>query len=142
MWKSGPLRPIISCALLASVRGKQYQWISRKGARLGNGSHARHANIEAVPILILWIRPCNARKGSEKLHGPIALRPETTSPLTEIDDPPYSALGPPATNVGVSPNTNEAGKPELPRLQIATTGSVTGEEKVSVFTQLSRRRAA
>src|SRR5690348_11856292 len=65
---------------------------------------------------------------------PFPSLPDTTLPLTLIADPPYSALGPPAMKSGVALlNTNVAGMSPAPRLQIAITGSTTGEEKVMVL---------
>jgi hypothetical protein len=74
---------------------------------------------------------------------PLPSWPLTTSPDTEIGEPPKKLFGPPASNVGASSKVNEAGSPGAPRLQIANTGFVTGEANVMVLTAvelpLSRR---
>src|SRR5690348_10183603 len=65
---------------------------------------------------------------------PLPSRPLTVLPDTVMEEPPYSALEPPATSTGVTPTkSKDASTPPWPRLQMAITGSTTGTENVNVF---------
>ena len=60
---------------------------------------------------------------------PFPAFPETTLPTTESGPPPNSALGPPASKVGVCANVNDAETAGAPRLQMAKTGPAIGESR-------------